>query len=92
MQAQRQVDVPITMYDLSHQNEQNHHNPVASTEATRVAEISGITWYRLLGLLLAIAGLVKNCIVSERNINAAEEDGLSCCRGIWHNICMPWLG
>jgi hypothetical protein len=44
---------------LSHQNRQNFCNPAAFVEATPAVKISGIT---LLGLLLAIAGLVKTVL------------------------------
>jgi hypothetical protein len=45
----------------SRQNEQNPNNTGSATSVreTPVVEISGITGYRLLGLLLAIAGLAK---------------------------------
>ena len=56
---------------FSRQNEQNPHNPGSATsvQATPVAEISGITGYRLVGLLLAIAGLVKTAL-SVKGISA----------------------
>ncbi|KIM81800.1 hypothetical protein PILCRDRAFT_821150 [Piloderma croceum F 1598] len=49
MDAEGEVHVPMTMHDIALRTRQ--------TEV--VNEISGITGYRLLGLLLAIAGLVK---------------------------------
>jgi len=52
MDTEGEVHVPTTMHDIALQT---HH-----TEA--VNEISGVTGYRLLGLLLAIAGLVKTIL------------------------------
>ena len=48
----------------SRQNEQNPHSRGSATSLreTPVVEISGITGYRLLGLLLAIAGLTKTAL------------------------------
>ena len=48
----------------SRQNEQNPYNTASATPVreTPVVEISGITGYRLVGLLLAIAGLVKTAL------------------------------
>jgi hypothetical protein len=48
----------------SSQNEQNLPNTGSATSVreTPVVEISGITVYRLVGLLLAIAGLVKTAL------------------------------
>ena len=50
-------------YD-SRQNEQNLHSrgSATSVRGTPVVEISGITGYRLLGLLLGIAGLTKTAL------------------------------
>ena len=44
---------------LNFQNRQNRRNPAASVEETSEPKILGITGYRLLGLLLAIAGLIR---------------------------------
>ena len=48
----------------SRQNEQNPHSRGLETfvRETPVVEISGITGYRLLGLLLALAGLTKTAL------------------------------
>jgi hypothetical protein len=56
---------------VSRQNEQNPHNTRSATsvQATPVVEISGITGYRLVGLLLAIAGLAKTAL-SVKGISA----------------------
>ena len=61
----------LTPWHVSRQNEQNPHTPGSATsvQATPVAEISGITGYRLVGLLLAIAGLVKTAL-SVKGISA----------------------
>jgi hypothetical protein len=61
---QEEADVPSTIYNLARQNEQNTHNAGSTTSVreTPVVEISGITGYRLVGLLLAIAGLVKTAL------------------------------
>ena len=53
----------LTLYS-SRQNGQNPHSRGSATSVreTPVVEISGITGYRLLGLLLAIAGLTKTAL------------------------------
>ena len=56
----------LTHWHDSHQNEQNPHITVRETP---VVEISGITGYRLVGLLLAIAILVKG-VLSVKDLSA----------------------
>ena len=53
----------MLMHDR-HQDGQNIHNTATSVRETPgpAVEISGITGYRLVGLLLAIAGLVNTAL------------------------------
>jgi len=88
MESQGEAVVPTTMYDLADQNQQNHHN---STASTPVVEISGITGYRLLGLLLAIAGLVKTAL-SVKGMSAAPNKMDLIVSGVFGIIylCLGW--
>jgi len=93
MQPQQEADVPITMYDLARQNEQNPHNTrsAISVQATPVVEISGITGYRLVGLLLAIAGLAKTAL-SVKGISAPVNKMDLVITGVFGIIylCLGW--
>jgi len=63
---QEEADVPSTITNLARQDEQNAHITLPATSVRETpgsaVEISGITGYRLVGLLLAMAGLAKTTL------------------------------